>query len=75
MVSRDCGNSIKLKKINKMQRKWSLARLGRVQNPLKFNEILRISTKTLRENNKKLKIHFQKLENPEKPLKTNLFPN
>jgi len=52
-----------------------LARLGRVQNPLKFNGILRISTKTLRGNNKKLKIHFQKLENPENPLQTTLFPN
>ena len=55
--------------------KWTLARLGPVQNALKFVGILRICTKTTQKTKNIRKSASGKFQNPKNPLKSNGFSN
>ena len=68
------GNSIKSRKSIKCIGKWTLARLGPLQNALKFMEIPRIFKKTIPKTKKTGKTTSAKLGNPENPPKSNGFP-
>ena len=55
--------------------KWTLARLGPVQNALKFVGVLRICTKTTQKTKNIRKSASGKFQNPKNPLKSNGLSN